>query len=100
MRFDGLVDEVMRSAVQSIVIETAFTPPIVLNEPFATGGEPSTMGSLLRPKVTFKSTSGSFSIAPYGNPPNYWPYVLLGLAGVGVLAILGAGRWGEHKRRK
>jgi hypothetical protein len=97
-RYDGFVDDALRGVLKSIVIETSFTPPIVINDPFKTGqpGATSALAKYLRPKVTFDTTAGRFAVAPYGSPSDNWPYVRLALLSIGVLAILGLSRWGKR----
>lgn len=80
--------------VGSIVVETRFTPPIVIDKPLAGGGAPNPIAALLMPKITVTTPYGQVVKAPYGEPKdNYWPLVATGgvvlLAGLLLLAVRG-----------
>ena len=89
MRFDGLIDNALRSQVRRIKVETAYGPPIVLDEPF-TPSAPSWLMKTLRPKITLhlRDVSDPIVIAPHGAPgATAWPWVsVVGLATLGLAA--------------
>lgn len=70
--------------VENATIETALTPPVTIEKPFAGAGAPNPLLEWLRPKLTLRVLGETIELAPYGEPPRYWPLVQAG-------AVLGAG---------
>lgn len=79
------------SLVTKATIESAYLPPIVIDKPFAPGGEPNPLLKALRPRITVELASGSIApvvIAPYGDPgPSKWPMVRTGLLIGGAITL-------------
>jgi hypothetical protein len=58
--------------VNSITIESAFTPPLVIDKPFQ-AGTPNWFLSFLKPKITVALIGGQTAVSkPYGEPVSYW----------------------------
>ncbi len=82
--------------VNSIQIESAFSPPIVMNDPLRPG-PPNPMLQALKPRITIQLAAGApIVLQPYGDPrPTKWPEVKAGVVVggllLGYLAFLGAG---------
>jgi hypothetical protein len=79
------------SSIKTIRVETRWTPPIVITDPF--GGSPKAgpgmgaqIGRWFRPAVTVETALGPIRTAPWGEPgPSQWPVVRTGM----MLAIIG-----------
>lgn len=80
MASSALTDQ-LQAWITGLTVETAWTPPVVIRDPFKPGA-PSPLMKLLRPRVTFELAGGKVKplvIAPYGDPgPTRWPLVLAG----------------------
>lgn len=81
--------DILGGAVESITVETAYLPPIVISSPFA-AGPPNPAAQFLRPKLSVQLAGQDqpLVIAPYGDPgPSAWPAVKFWgvAAAVGVL---------------
>lgn len=87
---DQLVEQ-LRGWITAIKLETAYSPPIIIRDPFAPGA-PSPLLSALKPRITIEVAGGSAKpilIAPYGAPePSRWPALKLAAAAAAVLAIV------------
>jgi len=83
---------ILADLIKEIRLETAFTPALVIREPFA-DSPPSPLASraatILRPSVSVRLASGyEYRSAPYGSPgPSNWPTIKAGLL---ITAALGA----------
>jgi hypothetical protein len=91
MAFD--VSSLLASSVQEIRLESAWTPPFVIAQPFAqTPPSPvaSALGSFFKPVVvTTLAGGGTMRSAPYGEPgESNWPVVQITLAG-GMILLAG-----------
>ena len=84
-------------AVERIVIETAWLPPIEVSRPFATGATPSAVSRFLQPRVSIYTPLESDPVVFGGQPPNNWPYVKL-IAGLGVVFLV-AVHFRKRKRK-
>ena len=77
--------------IKVLQIESAFTPPIILEDPFAPG-PPNPVMQMLKPKITLGYKSKYIKdtkLAPYGEPvPNHWPKVKVGAAIFGAGALI------------
>ncbi len=101
----------LRQLVQKITVETAWLPPIEVDDPF---GPPSVASAeakgfvkFLKPKLTITLGGGLAPqvVAPYGDPgPTQWPLVSAAAGTLGVVAagLLGLGLLGAlvPKRRR
>lgn len=80
--------------IQNITVESAYFPPLVLNEPFKPG-PPNIYLQALKPKITIRYRSRllkDMEIAPYGQPVlNHWPKVKIGLLIGGALSMTALG---------
>jgi hypothetical protein len=79
--------------VQQIRVESAYLPPVIINDPFGPGApSPASAAVLgvLRPKVSVILSGGQvISRAPWGDPgASKWPAIKLLLAGAAALAIV------------
>lgn len=74
-------------AVDTIRIETAFLPTIILDKPLE-GGQPNPLMALLKPRITVSGRYGAQTLEPYGAPPYNWPAVQIGLIAVAVVVTL------------
>lgn len=87
----AILDDVL-SQVSSVTVETAFTPPIVLNDPFKKSETPSPLMQMVKPRVTlkFKRYFHPAVMNPYGNPePSKWPLVQMGVMTTVILLAFG-----------
>ena len=78
--------------VDSIRIDTAYGPPIVMDHPFEPGSQPSEIGLILKPKITISAAGNEVTFTPYGEPgETKWPYVqaaaVFGVAAFGILLV-------------
>ena len=94
--------DLIRPFVQRMTIETSFTPPIDVDDPFAPTEGPGAVAqgkaalALLKPKITLYSVGGDPIIwAPYGEPSTWGPmggsivlFGLLALAGYGAYKLV------------
>ncbi len=91
----SLATPALAKSVTRMTVETAVTPTIVVDDPFAPG-PPSPLLQLLKPKVTLTTAAGPLVIAPYGTPsPRGWLWALAGAALLGAAttaAVFWAGR--------
>lgn len=80
----------LESAVDRITIETVWLPPIVIDKPFApTPPEQQTsVGRLLKPKITVRAYGSPVVMKPYGEPQPNWPILKTALMGLGGLLAL------------
>lgn len=80
----------LENAIQSITVETAYGPPIVIDNPLQPS-PPSSLLQALKPKVTIQLKNQSPTvITPYGDPgPTKWPMVKLGAYIVGGFLVAG-----------
>ncbi len=85
------------SLVSGILVETAWGPPIMVEEPFKplAPGETSAAdvtGQLMKPKITvYLRTGDKYVSVPYGDPgATKWGFVQIGLAvaSLGLLWLL------------
>lgn len=78
------------SLVQSITIESRFSPPIVIDDPFGASSAPASfLFKLIRPKITASIAGAPVSTAPYGEPgQSFWPFIKIALIVVIGLLIL------------
>ncbi len=90
-----MASELLNSLVSEITVETAWGPPITIEDPFKplAPGEVSAAdvtGQMMKPKITvYLRTGDKYVSAPYGDPgETKWGIVQVGLA----LAALG-GLW-------
>lgn len=94
MALRDLLTEELRNYVTGVTIETAWTPPIVIRDPFQPGA-PSPILQALRPRVTVEIRGGAgkpLVMAPYGDPgPSRWPLVVG--AGAVLLGLLVYAAW-------
>ena len=104
MAFD--VSSLLASAVQEIRIESAWTPPLILNQPFADNRPSpvaSALGSFFKPVVVTTLAGGAtYRSAPYGEPgESNWQAVQVAAAG-GMILLAGwlFYRQSKSKRRK
>lgn len=89
-----------RSSIESIVIQTAFGPDVVIDYPFVEKdpNAPETFGDKiarrLKPKVTVNVKGyGPLEMAPYGDPgPTKWPTIKWIGAGAAALGVFLVGR--------
>lgn len=85
------MSNLLDSLVSGLRIDTAWGPPIVMQDPFASGPPTATSETLsvLKPKITVTLRIGGDQVfEPYGDPgDSMWPYLINGsiLALVGVL---------------
>jgi hypothetical protein len=85
------VADLLRDSVKRIVVETAWLPPIVIEDPFAPAppGAPSEkIGRLLKPRVTVETAFGPVVSQPWGTPTQNWPMLRILLPTLGVLSFL------------
>jgi hypothetical protein len=80
-------EEIARTLIKKVKVETAYTPPYIIDDPFAPG-EPNPFLEKIRPKVTLYTVQNRpVSIEPYGPPgETQWPKVKrnAAIAGAGV----------------
>jgi len=79
----------MTELVQRITVESRFTPPIVIDQPFEdTNAPPNPLLVLLKPKITLTTAFGDSVTAPYGDPvESLWPQIRLTLAALVMVAL-------------
>lgn len=82
----------LQNAVQSIVIETAYGPPIVIDDPLKPA-PPNPFLQALKPKITLTiKGQNPLIITPYGDPGvTRWPIVKVGALVLGGLLVAGIG---------
>jgi hypothetical protein len=85
------IQEVMAGLVRQVSVETAYLPPLVIDDPFAPG-PPAPILQALKPKITLTLATGKpLVMAPYGDPgQSRWPalravLLVAGLIGVGLM---------------
>lgn len=88
---DQLVEQ-LRGWITGVTLETAWSPPVVIRDPFAPG-PPSPLLEALKPRLTFEIARGAAKplvISPYGAPePSRWPLVkVVAVVSVATLAFL------------
>lgn len=85
------VDEVLRPLITRIRVESAYGPPIQIDDPFGPStGKVDRAVAVLKPKVIFDTPGGPIVIAPAGEPgPTRWPLVKGGVLVLGTFGILG-----------
>jgi len=83
---------VLDSLVAGIEVNTAWGPPLYLDQPFAAQAQGGGIASLLQPQfIVHYRTGETQDFAPYGAPgASKWPFLALGAAAVLALAVLGA----------
>jgi hypothetical protein len=87
------VENMLRSAVKTLEVKTAYGPPIRVDYPFA-DGPPNPYLEKLQPQVKLTLANGQVvDMAPYGEPgPTKWPqietYVKVSGAIIGAGAVL------------
>ena len=83
----ALLDSALKN-IRSIKIESAWSPPLVLQDPFRPG-PPSPLMVSLKPKITLSTDlTKDVIMAPYGEPvPNKWPIVKIG-AVIGMVVLI------------
>lgn len=92
----GSQAEAFAKMISRIDVETAYGPPIIINDPFKPG-PPNPYLSALKPRVTLTIADQKVDIAPYGAPgPTKWPIIATGAAVAGVLV----GVWGVYRVAK
>ena len=85
---------VFENMVTKLTVETAYTPPLILDNPFAPG-PPSPVLKALKPRITLELMNGTVDpviIEPYGPPvPNHWGMVQIfmaaGVFGLGYMIV-------------
>lgn len=106
--FGDVIDSTMAvldRAVKAIRVESAWGPRTRITDPFAPSpsNEPSVVGSLLKPKITFEMRTGwggDRSITPYGDPgPSKFPLLVAGVAAVFLLGAAGIFATGRRTAR-
>lgn len=85
--------DILRSLVTQVRVDTAYLPPIVIEDPFKPGqGPPSPVLQALKPRITLMVSGRPVVVAPYGDPgPSKWPAIKTGLAiagGIGLVLLL------------
>lgn len=86
--------------VTSIVVETEYGPPIVVDQPLVSGNEPSPYGAFMKPMITVNFKPGTLNpwvIAPYGKPTSHWQAVKIAgvVGGAAMLYFLVMGILGK-----
>lgn len=83
----GSQAEALAKMITRIDVETAYGPPIVLNDPFAPG-PPNPYLKALKPRVTIQVAGQQIQMKPYGDPGvTKWPLVATGAALVGAVGL-------------
>jgi hypothetical protein len=83
--------DLARRLVKKVIIESRYTPPVTLHDPFAPG-PPNPVMERVRPRVTVMVGDQPIVIEPYGAPgKNEWPRIrknleTAGYVGAGLLA--------------
>lgn len=82
--------DILRSLVTQVRVDTAYLPPIVIDDPFRPGnGKPSPVLQALKPRITLMVSGKPVVVTPYGDPgPSKWPAIKTGLA---IAGLVGAG---------
>ncbi len=96
-KISGPVDEVLRPLITRIKVESAYLPPIQIEDPFGPStGKVDKVAATLKPKVTFETPGGPIVIAPAGEPgPTRWPLVkgsVLVLSAFGIFGMFALSR--------
>lgn len=93
------------NAVDRVVIETEWLPPIVLEKPLDSKVPVSAATRFLKPRISiYNPYTGPLVLAPAGQPANNWPYMKVIL---GLTALLAAvtvvdfakGKYGKRKKK-
>ena len=90
--YNGIVDDLLSSQVQSITVKTQYGPDLVLDHPFEPG-PPSPLLSAMKPQIEIQlQGSNPIKIAPYGAPaPTAWPVIkwtAIALAALGIIHVV------------
>ena len=78
-------------AGSTVLLETRWTPPLMVNLSTSGPQPPSLIVRVLKPRVTIALAGTSVAtVAPAGDPePNEWPKVRIALLVAGGLALIG-----------
>lgn|SRR5512147_490091 len=85
--------DLLNTAVERIQLDTAWGPPVVLDEPFAPGepnAPPSLFERVMKPALRIYARGGGepITVAPAGDPgASKWPLVSIGLGFVGAMIL-------------
>lgn len=96
----GAITNTLAQTIKRITVETAWLPPIVIDDPLAPTppGQESTVVRTLKPKITIELSTGAPIVsAPYGTPTQNWPMLRniaigLGIYFVGLKVVVSARR--------